>query len=180
MPTTWRRKPSFPPKAMKPMRTLLLSLALLAPAFAHAEIYKCVDADGRTTYTNDRSAAKGCKQLPQDQAVSSMPAPPRAPAAAPSGSSGSSSTSPSSFPRVTPDAQRARDDSRRQVLEQELANEENALAEAQKQLAEQEAIRLGDERNYQRVLDRLQPFKDKVELHQRNLEALRREISNLR
>jgi hypothetical protein len=177
MPTTWRRKPSFPLKAMKPMRTLLLSLALLAPSFAHAEIYKCVDADGRTTYTNDRTAAKGCKQLQQDQPVSSMPAPQRAPAAAPSGSS---STSPSSFPRVTPDTQRARDDTRRKVLEQELASEEGALAEAQKQLAEQEAVRLGDERNYQKVLDRLQPFKDKVELHQRNIEALRREMSNLR
>ena len=41
-------------------------------------------------------------------------------------------------------------------------------------------MRLGDERNYQKVLDRLQPFKDKVDLHKRNIEALRREISGLR
>ena len=40
--------------------------------------------------------------------------------------------------------------------------------------------RRGDERNYQKVLDRLQPFKDKVDLHKRNIEALRREISGLR
>ena len=30
------------------------------------------------------------------------------------------------------------------------------------------------------LLDRLQPFKDKVDLHKRNIEALRREISGLR
>ena len=62
----------------------------------------------------------------------------------------------------------------------ERATEEGALAAAVKALAEQEAVRLGDERNYQKVLDRLQPFKDKVDLHKRNIEALRREISGLR
>ncbi len=151
---------------------LTLILALCTAQLAHAEIYKCIDAEGRTTYTNDRSIARGCKAIQQDQPISSMPAPSRPASAAPS--------SPSSFPKVSPNDQRARDDTRRQVLDKELAAEESALAEAQKQLGEQEAIRLGDERNYQKVLDRLQPFKDKVELHKRNIEALRREISNLR
>jgi len=151
---------------------LTLLLALGAAQLAHAEIYKCVDAEGRTTYTNDRSIARGCKAIQQDQPISSMPAPPRSSNAAPA--------SPSTFPKVSPNDQRARDDSRRQVLDKELATEEGALAEAQKQLSEQESIRQGDERNYQKVLDRLQPFKDKVELHKRNIEALRREISNLR
>jgi len=81
---------------------------------------------------------------------------------------------------VPADTQRARDADRRQILETELAAEERALAEAQAALAEQEAIRTGNERNFQRVLDRLQPFKDKVELHQRNVEALRREMRTLR
>jgi hypothetical protein len=152
------------------MRTLLLILAFCASSFAHAQIYKCVDPDGRTTYTNDRTLTRGCQPLASDQSVSSVPAP------RPS----TTQATPSTFPRVTPDSQRARDDSRRQVLEKELATEEAALAEARKALAEQEAIRLGDERNYQKVLDRLQPFKDKVELHQRNVEALRRELSGLR
>ena len=81
---------------------------------------------------------------------------------------------------MSPADQRARDDSRRQVLEAELATEEGALTAAEQALAEQESVRMGDERNYQKVLDRLQPFKDKVELHKRNIEALRREISGLR
>jgi hypothetical protein len=61
-----------------------------------------------------------------------------------------------------------------------LAAEQRSLEGAQKLFAEQEAVRYGDERNYQRVLDRLQPFKDKVQLHERNIEALKREIGNLR
>ncbi len=168
-----RRFGAFPPnKAMKPLRILPLLLALGAPLSVHAEVFKCTDADGRTVYTNDRTQARGCKVLDQSQAVSTVPAPTRSP----SGTSGTQS----SFPRVTPDAQRARDDSRRQVLESELTTEEQSLAEAQKALTEQESIREGNERNYQRVLDRLQPFKDKVELHQRNIDALKREISGLR
>jgi hypothetical protein len=76
--------------------------------------------------------------------------------------------------------QKARDTDRRRILEEELATEQRALDGAQKQLTEQEAVRYGDERNYQKVLDRLQPFKDKVHLHERNIEALKREIGNLR
>ncbi len=39
-------------------------------------------------------------------------------------------------------------------------------------------MRSGDERNYQKVLDRLQPYKDEVERHQKNVEALKKEINN--
>ena len=67
----------------------------------------------------------------------------------------------------------------KQILEKELASEQQLLAKAQKDLADQEAIRTGDERNYARVLERLQPYKDSVETHQKNIEALRRELSNL-
>jgi len=68
----------------------------------------------------------------------------------------------------------------RDVLESELASEQQLLAQAQKQLAEQEAVRYGDEKNYARVLERLQPYKDNVDLHQKNIDALKRELSNIR
>ena len=150
---------------MRPLRALPLILLLHTALPAQAAVYKCIDGDGRVTYTNDPSLARGCKLLDSGQAVSTVPAPVRRPAA---------------FPRVSADDQRARDDGRRQVLESELATEETALAEAEHSLLEQESIRLGNERNYQKVLDRLQPFKDKLELHKRNIEALRREISGLK
>jgi len=167
---------------MRLAHTCSIALLLLTAysASVSATVYKCIDADGRVTYTNDSSLARGCEALSQDQPVSSVPAPARRPGSAPPSTPPRTSNSPSDFPKVTPDTQRARDDTRRQVLETELKNEEQSLSEAQAALAEQESIRLGDERNYQRVLDRLQPFKDKVELHQRNIEALRREIGRLR
>ncbi|WP_068639297.1 DUF4124 domain-containing protein [Thauera butanivorans] len=162
---------------MRLLRILPLTLLLHTALPAQAAVYKCIDAEGRVTYTNDPSAARGCTALDTGQSVSTVPAPVRRPATTPGTTP---SSSPSNFPRVSPDDQRARDDSRRQVLQSELENEETALAAAEAALAEQESIRLGDERNYQKVLDRLQPYKDKVELHKRNIEALRREISGLR
>ena len=53
------------------------------------------------------------------------------------------------------------------------------LADARKKLSEQEATRGGDEKNYARVLDRLKPYQDTVEVHEKNVEALKRELSNL-
>ena len=46
------------------------------------------------------------------------------------------------------------------------------LARAKIALAEQEEVRNGDERNYQKKLDRLKPFQDKVEELQKALDAL--------
>ena len=61
-----------------------------------------------------------------------------------------------------------------------MSAEQSNLQQAKKALAEQEAVREGGERNYQRVLDRLQPYKDKVALHERNIEAIQSELSRLR
>jgi hypothetical protein len=151
-----------------------LGLALLLAASAvQADIFKCVDEQGRVTYTNTR-APKGCTTLNRDLPVTSVPA---------AGSGNDKAGAPSgaaSFPKVSDEVQRSRDGDRKRILSQELATEEKALEEARKALAEQEAVRFGDERNYQKVLDRLQPYKDKVELHQRNVEALKREIAGLK
>jgi hypothetical protein len=54
------------------------------------------------------------------------------------------------------------------------------LSDAQQKLAEQEAIRSGDERNYARVQERLKPFQEAVDLHTKNIEQLRGELGRLR
>ena len=87
---------------------------------------------------------------------------------------------PANFPRVDPETQRVRDDTRRRILENELSAEEKSLADARAKLAEQESIRNGDERNYQKVLDRLQPYQETVERHERNVMALQQELIRLR
>lgn len=138
---------------------------------AHAEVWKCIDADGHVTYTNNKGNTKGCQPLTVELPVSTVPAvrpPPRAPA-----------TTPQTFPRVDSDTQKSRDDSRKRILEDELAKEEQALQQARQALSEGEAVRLGDERNYQKYLDRIQRLKDTVSLHERNVEALKRELASL-
>ena len=83
-------------------------------------------------------------------------------------------------PRVDTNTQRARDDERRRILEYELAAEQEQLTRAQAALAEQESIRQGDERNYARVLERLQPFQEAVAQHEKNIASIKQELSNLR
>ncbi|MDQ8022852.1 MAG: DUF4124 domain-containing protein [Moraxellaceae bacterium] len=153
---------------------VLALLGLFMAGTAQADIYKCTDDAGHVTYTNDKPGPgqKNCTLMSREQSVSTVTMPKRAPAA--------STPTPATFPKVDGDTQRARDNDRRKILETELGNEEKLLEEAKKALAEQESIRNGDEKNYQRVLDRLQPFKDKVALHERNTEAIRKEIANLR
>lgn len=155
-------------------RKVAWAVALLLCSGAHADIYKCVDETGHVTYSN--VTQKGCQKLELEPLSTVPSAPPKPAAAAKPAQSGS----PAGFPKVDSDVQRKRDADRRKILEDELVAEERQLEEAKKALAEQEAVRLGDERNYQKFLDRVQPFRDKVALHQRNVEALRRELANAR
>ena len=107
-----------------------------------------------------------------------LPATPSAPAT--KGSAAVKNPTPATFPKVDESTQKSRDTDRRRILENELATEQKNMEEAKKQVLEQEAVRTGDERNYQKVLDRIQPFKDKAALHERNIVAIKKEISNLR
>lgn len=152
-------------------RTLILGVlfgaALALPAHAQrTEIYKCVDAEGRASYTNDKreTAGKQCEVVTTQ--INVAPAPKIAPRGA--------------FPRESASDRLGAASRQRDILEKELAAEEQDLARARQALAEQEAVRYGDERNYARVLERLQPFRDRVETHEKNIEALRRELSSLR
>lgn len=155
---------------MKSTALLAVSAWLVLAAFpVHADIYKCVAADGHVMYSN--LADKNCKRLSLDPVPSSS-----TPAARPA----VKTPTPANFPKVGESAQKSRDTDRRRILEGELSAEQDNLQQAKKALAEQEAVRLGDERNYQKMLDRLQPYKDKVALHERNIEAIQSELSRLR
>jgi hypothetical protein len=71
---------------------------------------------------------------------------------------------------VDEQTQKSRDGDRRRILENELAAEEKNAEQAKKDLAEQEAIVLPNERmqggaiSGGKVQERLQPYKDKVAL----------------
>ncbi|MBI1965737.1 MAG: DUF4124 domain-containing protein [Betaproteobacteria bacterium] len=148
------------------MRNLILAilLALWATAVS-ADIWECVDGSGYKRFTNLRNEAKGCKLLnvgPPNTLPSPRP---------------EARSTPPGFPKVDGNTQKQRDNDRRKILEQELAGEERLLAQARKELEEQEGVRLGSEKNYQRVLDRLEPYKKKVKLHEDNVANLRRELA---
>ena len=134
------------------------------------EIFKCRNESGQVTYTNDRRQAE--KQKCELVTSQINVAPPYRP--------GPSSRSASGFPRETPTTSAAAKDRQRQILERELASEQHALAAAKQALAEQESVRTGDERNYARVQERLQPFVDTVQNHEKNIQALQRELGNLK
>jgi hypothetical protein len=149
------------------MRTFLfigLGLFLAFPALA--EMYKYVDEKGRVTYSN--LPIKGGKKVDLPE-VSTVP-----------GQKPGQTATPSNFPKVDGKTQKDRDEVRRKILEDELKAEEQALAEAQQALQEGESVRLGGERNYQKFLDRVQGLKDNVELHEKNVVAIRKELSGLK
>ena len=151
----------------------LLPYALLAATATQADVmYQCIDEQRHKTFSNVKLTARGAKCTAMDLGpATTMPPPPKPAAKTPSSAS---------FPKVGENDQKARDTDRRRILEGELAAEQKNLEQAKKELAEQEAVRSGDERNYQRVLERLEPFKNKVALHERNIDAIQRELAKLR
>jgi hypothetical protein len=154
----------------------------LAAQIAYAQssdIYKCTDDSGKPHYTNVKRDAQGRSCTLVTREVSVIPSG-ASPASGGASKSAAAQPTPANFPRVDRDTQKSRDDSRRKILEDELSTEEKSLSRARQDLADQESVRSGDEKNYQRVLDRVQPYKDAVERHERNVSALRKELTNLK
>ena len=146
------------------MKSLLLALSILLPCSAAANVlYKCTDESGVTLYTNQKTAKKNCTVL-------SYQPPPPAPAAAGTKPRASATPTPADFPRVSGSEQKSRDGDRRAILDKELANESQNLEKAKKTLFDAGA----------QPADKLQPLRDTVALHERNIEALKKELGNLR
>jgi hypothetical protein len=171
----------------------LLGLALiaggqtaLAQIGAGGATFKCVDDAGRSTYTNvkEEMGGKKCTVVSREVSVVPVPNSSSSPGKAAPAAPRQAGTAPASGaggpPRVDASTQRARDNDRRRILDEELQTAEKQLSVAKQTLIQQEAIRTGDERNYQRVLDRLKPFQDDVRRAEENVASLKREISNLR
>lgn len=156
---------------------LVLGVALPAAALAQgtreATIWSCRDKEGRTHVTNLRedTLGKECRVIQQTR-VQVVPSPSRATKPA-------SKPAPTAFPKEDSQARASARERQREILERELEQEEKLLAQARTELEEQEAVRYGNERNYARVLERLQKYKDAVDLHQKNVESLKRELANL-
>ena len=147
--------------------SLALLVACLPMSVSAQTIYKCIDANGSTTYASSR-LDKNCKAISSGP-ENSLPAVPKPRAA----SGAAANPTPGGFPRVGEDTQKARDGDRRHILEQELAGEQRSLEQAKKELAEQEATRGGPS-------DRTAPYRDRVSQHERNIQAIQKELGNLK
>ncbi len=146
-------------------------MAQMGAGASTGTVWRCIDSSGHARYTNVASDTAGqqCSIVTREIMVAPSGAPTvRAPASAAQTGSGDAL------------GQRSREDARRRILEDELKNEQAALARAREMLSEQESIRSGDERNYQRVLDRLKPFQDAVTERLKNIDALEREVGRLK
>ena len=166
-----------------PFAVVALALCILphvAAATNHI-LYECTDGDGARQFTNipPKPKSTNCRVISVGPTTTApSPAPPAgAPKAAVKAAPG---PSPANFPRVDRETQQSRDSQRRRILEQELTSEQKLLEQAKKDLAEQESVRLGTERNYQKMLDRLEPYHKKVKQHEDNVANLKKELSNLR
>jgi hypothetical protein len=154
----------------------------LAPLAVGAQIYKCEGADGVVEYSNSPPAAKSgrtCRTI-EVGPITVIPAPKPAPRAQPPAASATAARSPEGFPKVDPVTQRARDDDRRRILQDELTREEARLAELRKEYNNGEPERQGNERNYQKYLDRVQRLKDDIERSEANVATIRKELSALK
>jgi hypothetical protein len=154
----------------------LTMLATGAVANAQSAIYKCVDAQGRVEFTD--ISKSGCKALDLPGTIA---APARRGGAAPRQQSASVPVAtPANFPRVDVSVQKARDDDRRGILNDELRAEEKKLAELKASFNGGEPERQGNEKNYAKYLERVASMKDDISRSESNIDALRREIANIR
>ncbi len=160
---------------------LILLAALLGAGASQAQtrIFRCGN-----TYTNDvnEAQAKGCKPLDggnvtvvqgtrvQASGVRPASAPPPQPSAAPGGMSGT---------RIDAGDQRARDADARLILESELKKAEARQAELLKEYNNGEPERRGDERNYQKYLDRVAELKAAIARNDADIAGIKRELSRL-
>ncbi|HVN35058.1 MAG TPA: DUF4124 domain-containing protein [Casimicrobiaceae bacterium] len=124
-------------------------------------MYKCATRSGASSYFNVPGATGGA-------------------GAASSGSAARSAkgSTPSGFPRVDPDTQKGRDDVRRKVLSDELATEEKLLAESRALYADGAPAPLPEEKaDTEKYRARITRLRQNVSVHEKNVEALKKELA---
>ena len=89
--------------------------------------------------------------------------------------------SPAGFPKIDSATQKGRDDLRRKVLGDELATEEKLLADARIAYADGAPAALAEERaNVEKYRERIAKLRQSVSVHEKNVEALKKELASNR
>lgn len=135
-------------------------------------MYRCPGNDYKNTITAKEAERLGCKRIEGAPVTIIQMTKPRAATPVPAASGGSGV-------RVDPVAQRARDSDARRILEGELRAEEEKLAVMQKEFNNGQPERQGDEKNFQKYLDRVNDMRAAIARKLTDIAALQREIKKL-
>ena len=162
-------RPSSPAAAVV---LALAAVSALAPAGAAAAegstYYQCPGNVFTNTITPKEAEAKGCKAMVTHQPTT-IPAPKlRNTAAAPG---------PSASSKVDAQEQKARDSDARKILQDELAKAQSQLDALQKEYNNGQPERRGDEKNYQKYLDRTADLKAQIARTESDISAITRELA---
>ena len=156
-----------------------LLLAALLGATAQAQtagsvVYRC---PGKPVLYTDAISSKeakdrGCTVLDRPPITVIQSSKPRSAVSLAAGASGAPPVV-----RIDPTEQRARDSDARRILDAELRREEERLAAMKIDFNNGEPERRGDEKNYQKYLDRVADMKSALARKESDIAALKREIA---
>ena len=170
------------------------ALSCTTMAFALTCAFCCPLAASAAT-VSEKAKESGCVNKPivisgtmyrcltQSAAYSYFNVPGAAVADPPDNNNGSRKTAttptPAGFPKIDSATQKGRDDVRRKVLGDELATEEKLLADARTAYAEGAPSALPKERaNVEKYRERIAKLRQAVSVHEKNVEALKKELAS--
>lgn len=162
-------------------RWLMTCAAIAGVGLAHAQaaggsvVYRCPGNVYTDAITPQEAKDKGCRTLEGAPVTVVQGARPRAAAAAATAPSGPRPAD----SKVDPNEQRSRDSDARRILEAELRTETERLVMLQKEYNNGEPERRGDERNYQKYLERVAEMKAGIARKESDIAALKRELAKL-
>jgi predicted RNase H-like nuclease (RuvC/YqgF family) len=161
-------------RALAPVGCALLGALAVGSLKAQSPstYYVCPGNTFTNTITTKEAEQRGCKQREAQQPTTIAGPRPRT-------SSDATGARPTNEGRVDSAEQRARDSDARRILEQELKREESELAALRAEFRDGQPERRGDERNYQKYLDRSTAMKAAISRKESDVEAIRRELSKL-
>jgi hypothetical protein len=192
---------------MKTVWIASFAAALASPAWAQTTIYKHIDDSGRVTYSN--KPMKGAIVLELDP-LTTIPATPGGSMQPVKGAEKSEKAEARAEARpvaivtplasIDPQVQKRRDDGRRKILASELQREEESLTGARKTLLEEQqnpqlvaAVRTAQQaaepsaaellefrRNIDKASSRIRGLQATVAEHEKNIEALKKELGALK
>ena len=166
---------------MLALQTLWIAAFYCASAAAvHAAntVYRCPGNIYTDTISAKEANERGCRTLEGVPITVIQSIRPRPPEGKPLPAQGAASARPSEA-KVDPNDQRARDNDARRILETELKAEIERLAALQQEYNNGEPERRGDERNYQKYIERAAELKASIARKESDIAALRRELAKL-